>query len=59
MSKQTSWHLIQGDTEQCAACAARDRGEKTLDTSGQPSTPLCGFHVNAAFEQHDPGRYEF
>lgn len=44
------WHLIQDDTETCAACAARDRGEKTIDTSGDPSTPLCGFHVNVAFD---------
>lgn len=46
-----AWHLIQDDIEQCAACAARARGERTLDLSGSPSTPLCAPHVNVLFEK--------
>lgn len=53
-----AWHLIQDDIEQCAvcsvqcaACAARARGERTLDLSGSPSTPLCVPHVNVLFEK--------
>lgn len=49
-----SCHLIQDSIEQCAGCAAHERGEKFLDTSGEPSTPLCPIHFNAMLDKVHP-----
>lgn len=44
-------HLILDSDEQCAACAAFERGETTLDTAGEPSTPLCQGHFNILLDK--------
>lgn len=46
-----SCHLIQDTSEQCAACAARDYGARSIDTSGEPSTPLCRGHFNRMLDK--------
>lgn len=51
-----SCHVIEGTDEKCEACEAFARGEKTFSHRGEPSSPLCRRHFNAALDKaHPPG----